>query len=923
MQGTKTLLAAASALFMLFALVSCGGGVDGDSGRVVNVTGVTMNKITLELGVGEDERLVAMVVPSNATNQSVAWSSDNKGVASVENGRVTGVGAGQARVEATTENGGHRAHCDVYVRNIPVTGVSLDKTSIVLAQGGVEVLLASVQPNNATNKNVSWSSSNLSIAMVSAGGIVTGVSSGNAIITVTTQDGGRTAVCAVQVAAVPVASVSLIKTLLTLSHGDSETLVAIVQPENATNKNVSWSSSNPSIAAVSQGGIVTGVAPGSAAITVTTQDGGKTAVCAVTVIAVPVVGVSLDRTSLVLSHGDSEVLAATVQPENATNKNVSWSSSNAGAASVNGGLVTAVSPGGAVITVTTQDGGRTATCAVQVNAVPVTGVSLNKTSIALAHGDSETLVATVLPGNATDKSVSWSSSNAGVASVDGGLVTAVSPGGATITVTTQDGGWAATCAVQVNAVPVTGVTLNKTSLTLAIPSGETLIATVLPSNATDKSVSWSSSNPNIAPVSSVGHVTGVAEGSAVITVTTHDGGKTATCAVQVEVVRVTGVTLDKASLVLAVADSETLVATVQPSNATNQGVSWSSSNAGVAAVNGGLVTGVLAGTATITVTTADGNITATCAVTVMGTGDVYVVGNERNASNSERATLWKNGVIQGLSEVRSNANSVFVSGDDVYVAGYEAETSSSNSLRATLWKNGVAQRLSNQNNGNSYAHSVFVSGDDVYVVGYEAETSSESSFRATLWKNGAIQGLSEVRSIADSVFVSGNDVYIAGYEHAYPYTHATLWTNGVAQRLSKWDEGGSYAYSVFVSGDDVYVAGYGGYPTAKVWKNGVDLGVGGPYSSARTVFVSGGDVYAAGRGSGDVGAILWKNGFPQQLGYSSSRADSVFVFGNDVYVAGYEHEGTSYDHATLWKNGIAQRLSNSNSHSYAYSVFVK
>ncbi len=165
-----------------------------------------------------------------------------------------------------------------------------------------------------------------------------------------------------------------------------------------------------------------------------------------------VTSVSLDKTSLELTEGKTAQLTATVKPDNATNKNVTWTSNNTDVATVVGGTVTAVAPGTATITVTTEDGSKTATCAVTVTAapVPVTGVSLNKDSLALGVGDSETLTATVAPANAANQNVTWASSDTSVATVDAaGKVTAVGAGTATITVTTVDGGKTVACTVTV------------------------------------------------------------------------------------------------------------------------------------------------------------------------------------------------------------------------------------------------------------------------------------------------------------------------------------------------------------------------------------------------------------------------------------------------------------------------------------------
>lgn len=191
---------------------------------------------------------------------------------------------------------------------------------------------------------------------------------------------------------------------------------------------------------------------------------------------VAVTGVSLNKTSTSIQVGALEQLTATVEPSNATNKAVNWSSNPTSVATVdNNGNVTAVAEGTATITVTTQDGNKTATCTVTVtpassDPVAVTGVSLNKTSTTLTVGGSETLTATVQPSNATNKAVTWSSNPTSVATVDSnGKVTAVAEGTATITVTTQDGNKTATCTVTVNAAPPTPPTPPTTDLTLHIP----------------------------------------------------------------------------------------------------------------------------------------------------------------------------------------------------------------------------------------------------------------------------------------------------------------------------------------------------------------------------------------------------------------------------------------------------------------------
>ena len=255
--------------------------------------------------------------------------------------------------------------------------------------------------------------------------------------------------------------------------------------------------------------------------------------------------------------------------------------------------------------------------------VAVTGVSLNKTSTSIEQGGEEQLTATVAPSNAANRNVSWSSNAPTIASVDQtGKVSALSPGTATITVTTEDGNHTATCTVTVTAPPtpieVTGISLNKSTATVYVGSTETLTVIYTPADANSgKAVAWSSSNESVATVDANGTVTAVAVGQAIITATsTTDASISASCTVTVDVVHPTGVSLNKSSLDMQIGGSETLTATVAPSNASNKSVTWTSSNPAVATVNNGTVSALSAGTTTITVTTVDGNKTTTCSVTV-------------------------------------------------------------------------------------------------------------------------------------------------------------------------------------------------------------------------------------------------------------------------------------------------------------------
>ena len=318
---------------------------------------------------------------------------------------------------------------------------------------------------------------------------------------------------------------------MNLGIGRTESISRDIYPATATDVNLSWLSSDTDIATVDASGNITGIASGTVTITATNTGDKFTFqdTMEVTVSPVQVTGVTLDKSTMEIEIGSSDTLTATVEPADAANQNVTWSSDNEAVATVANGVVSSVSIGTATITVTTEDGGKTDTCDVTVTPIAVTGVTLDKASTQIVIGETDTLTATVNPPEATNKDVTWSSDNEAVATVSGGVITSVSIGTANITVTTVDGGHTDTCAVTVIAVPVDSVSLNKSTSTLYVGASELLKATVSPSNAANQSITWSTSDSGVATVDQSGKVTGVAHGTATITVTTEDGGKTDSC----------------------------------------------------------------------------------------------------------------------------------------------------------------------------------------------------------------------------------------------------------------------------------------------------------------------------------------------------------------------------------------------------------
>lgn len=431
-----------------------------------------------------------------------------------------------------------------------------------------------------------------------------------------------------------VESVSLDANEVSLTVGETRTLVATVLPENATDKSVTWSSSDQTVATVDANGKVTAVKDGSATITVTTVDGSKTASCAVSVSPVTATGVEVTPASIGIYVGETQTLTATVKPTNAANKTVTWSSSNTTIATVNSnGVVTGVKAGSVTITATANDGsGAKGTCSVTVSNIAVSGISLNKQTLSLVKGTTETLTATITPSNATEQTVTWSSSNTTVATVNGGTVTAKAVG--TATITAKAGNKSATCTVTVTPILVSGISLSPSATNINTGASVTISATVTPSNADDKTVTWSSSNTAIATVSSNGVVTGVKAGSATITATAHDGsGVKGTCSVTVKnpSIEPTSISLSETFYIMAFNDTYQLEATVYPSNATNKTVTWSVNSSYASVSNTGLVTSNALSNTQVTVTAKTYNgKSATCTINIIPTKDypIYYTGSQ-------------------------------------------------------------------------------------------------------------------------------------------------------------------------------------------------------------------------------------------------------------------------------------------------------
>lgn len=624
------------------------------------VTSISLSETNVTISLAEGSfTLRASVLPTTATNQKLKYTSSNSSIVRVDDtGKVTLVSAGTAAIIVTSDDvPSISAICNVTVTT-PVTGVTLDSSSLSMVVGETKKLTYTLIPTTATNKDVTWASSDSSVCTVSATGSVTAVKSGNAIITITTKDGKYTKSCTVTVSQYA-SAIKLDVTELTLNVGETYSAIVTTTPSSSSDT-FTWETSNANVATVSATGKITAKAEGTAIIIVKSNKG-LTAFCNVKVQQ-QASGIELNYDKKTVTVTNTFTLKATVLPVNASNQKVTFVSSDTSVATVTAkGKVKGIKGGTAIITVTSVDGEFKATCVVTVKEL-ITSITMTK-SYKLGKGKTYQLVPKVKTNSATTTKLQWSSSNTKVAKVDkNGNVKAVSYGKATITVKATDGSGAkATCVIQVIR-PVTSISMNKAVLSLIEGQSKKLTATVKPSNATYKNVTWTSSDESIAIVDSKGKVTAISVGSVVIKATAKDGTKkSAKCVVTVsKKVASTSITVANQSLVMVKGESKTVQTVMSPANTTD-GYKWSSDNNAVATVDksSGRIVAKAIGTATITVMTDSGK-TARITVNVVGLSKSTLVLEQYTTH-----TLWVNGDTSSVSWDVENPNIATVSNGKV------------------------------------------------------------------------------------------------------------------------------------------------------------------------------------------------------------------------------------------------------------------
>ncbi len=482
-------------------------------------TSIQLSHTSSNKNVGQTFQLDVYLRPTDAQTV-LTYTSSNPAVATIDNtGLVNCLSEGTTVLTVTTDNG-LNASANLTVYPVP-NAVVISDTTLEMTQGETYTLSATVLPENVQDKTIRWISYNTELATVDESGTVTALKPGTVRVVARSWNSMQ-AECDITIKAkvIPVTDITLSQSTMTLTEGESATLNATVSPDNATDKTVTWSSSNTNIVTVDAEGKVNAITPGNAVITATSGD--VSATCNVTVekAYVPVTGISLNITNITLKIGENANLRATVSPADATEPAVTWSSDNAGVATVNeSGYVTAVGEG--IASIMAQAGDYSTSCTVTVirqedPTIWPTGVAVTPTQASIYRGETVQLNATVSPANAEDKSVTWSSSNETVATVNSeGLVSGIGQGTATITATTVNG---LHTEVEINVdIRLEGIEVTPGEWSAVEGTEFDLTVTPVPADAILPTITWSSSDSSIVSVNGDGHCSILGEGVAVIT----------------------------------------------------------------------------------------------------------------------------------------------------------------------------------------------------------------------------------------------------------------------------------------------------------------------------------------------------------------------------------------------------------------------
>ena len=620
-----------------------------DSGKIATipvevtapVSEIRLDRSAVTLRPGSSYQLVSRVLPENAPEKTIEWSSNAPEIAAVEDGCITALQKGMALVTAEGADG-VRAYCIVQVGTM-AQSVFFEEESVSLSVGDSKKLQPVLLPEDADLDSLYWETDDPAVATINEDGVVTAAGTGTATVTVWTENRLSAAVTVKVFPAVE--SVVLSDHVLSLGVGEIYALRTAVSPADAYNKTLRWKSSAPAVVLVKEG-ILTARKPGTATITVTSASG-KTATCVVTVKNAPE-SFSTSPSQFSLGVGESYQLRL-VLPENTAAAGASFTSNDSEVCRVStDGTLTAIKTGYAEITAELFNGVK-ATAMVWVMDAP-TSITATQTEYSMAVGSTKKLL-TRVDGASFTRTYTSANENIVAVTASGNMI-AKSVGTTTVTASTYNN-QSVTVTVTVRPLP-SSVSISDHVLVLGVGQEYTLRTLISPANALNASLSWTSSNTGAVTVQN-GVLTAKAVGSAVITATTANG-KTANCQVTVKKAP-DSVTLSPQSLTLGAGESYRLRATL-PADTAAAAMSFISGDPNICTVGAnGIVSALKAGTTTVTVRLYNGKQASTLVQVVPAPTKVTLDRNQITLGAGEKTALTAKSDIRKSSETLTFASS--------------------------------------------------------------------------------------------------------------------------------------------------------------------------------------------------------------------------------------------------------------------------
>jgi len=613
---------------------------------VSEITSLTLSdsEVVLSKATGFYQ-LYATCVPSLPENEELTWSSSDTKVLTVDKkGKVSIVNSGSAIITVVSENG-KMASCKFTILQ-GMESITLDETTLTMYVGDTYRMAYTISPDTVSDKTIKWTSTDSKVVSVDSTGFFTAKNTGTCVITAQAQDGsGLFTNCTVTVLR-NASTLTLDVSELTMNVGDTYQLEIQLKPEDSTDT-VVFESNNTKIAAVSSNGKITAKSKGNCMITAKTE-AGVSAYCNINVTQ-QVTGVTVSPATGTVNVGDTLQLTCTIAPENATDKEVEWTSTDTKVATVDEeGLVKGVGGGFTIIKCTTADGDYMSYSLITVEE-KVTTITIDETA-EVGVGKKLKLTATVSGEKATNKNVKWASSNKKICKVSkSGVIKGIKAGTVTIRVKATDGsGVYADCEVKVIKA-TEDIELSATYVTLTEGERIRLKATTTPSKVT-YSVVWASDNSKVAAVSKKGRITALKAGDCIISCTAGDNPDVyALCYVHVTApVAISSINLSEEAVVLVTGESASVQYSISPANYT-ESFSWGSDNTSVATVDSnGKITARSVGTARVTAMSRSGKTSVV---------DVYVVGLSKtkitlHQYESTKIKLELDGVGAGDIDIR-------------------------------------------------------------------------------------------------------------------------------------------------------------------------------------------------------------------------------------------------------------------------------